>query len=261
MAADPPKQRLFRLLRRTPKGRPARERSAAEESALWSAHERALVRIRDASAAAQRIASGSARQRSAMDAVADRAGAVSSRATELQAAFARVTDAFERLALVALNAGLEGARLGEAEGRPLALVSDEVRAQASRGSDAARELATSLGRLGEEVGLLQGYVGDAQAAVSEVSQDAARAAGASSDAESALVDVGDRVKRATGSDPEAVRAIAEASERARALVATLSAVAGKVPRSLLMAALRPALEPLATLLADGDGEDAPDSDR
>ncbi len=261
MAADPPKQRLLRMLRRTTKDRPARERSPADESALWSAHERALVRMRDASSASQRIASGSARQRGALDAVADRARAVSSRASELQAAFSRVTDAFERLSLVALNAGLEGARLGETEGRPLGLVSDEVRAQAARGSDAAKELAVGLARLGEEVGLLHGYVVDAQGAVAEVSQDAARAAGASSDAESALVDVGDRVKRATGSDPEAVRAIAEASERARALVAALSSVAGKVPRSLLMAALRPALEPLAALLADGDADGGPESDR
>jgi methyl-accepting chemotaxis protein len=260
MAVDPPKQRILRLLRRTTKDRPARERSAADESALWSAHERALVRMRDASSAAQRIASGSARQRGAMDAVADRARAVSSRATELQSAFSRVSDAFERLTLIALNAGLEGARLGEAEGRQMGLVGDEVRAQATRGSDAARELATGLGRLGEEVGLLHGYVGDAQGAISEISQDAARAAGASSDAESALVDVGDRVKRATGSDPEAVRAVAEAGERARALAATLSAVAGKVPRSLLVAVLRPALEPLAALLGDGDG-DGSESDR
>jgi methyl-accepting chemotaxis protein len=217
--------------------------------------------MRDASSAAQRIAAGSARQRGAMDAVSDRARAVSSRATELQTAFARVSDAFERLSLIALNAGLEGARLGEAEGRQLGLVSDEVRAQAARGTEATRELAGGLARLGEELSLLQGYVVDAQAAVSEVSQDAARATGASSDAESALVDVGDRVKRATGSDPEAVRAIAEASERARALVATLSAVAGKVPRSLLMAAMRPALEPLASLLADGDGDSGHENDR
>lgn len=261
MASDPPKQRLLRLLRRTSKDRPARERSTADESALWSAHERALVRARDAGSAAQRIASGAARQRGAMDSVADRARALSSRATELQAAFGRVTDTFERLSLVALNAGLEGARLGDAEGRPLALVSDEVRAQAARGTDSARELGAGLTQLSEEVTQLQSHVGEAQAAVAEVTQDAARAAGAASDAESALTDVGDRVKRATGSDPEAVRAIAEASERARALVAALTAVSGKVPRALLLGALKPALEPLAALLADGDQDDAPDSGR
>jgi methyl-accepting chemotaxis protein len=226
---------------------------------MWSAHERALVRMRDASSAAQRIAASAARQRGAMDAVADRARAVSSRASELQGAFSRAVDAFERLSLIALNAGLEGARLGEAEGRQLGLVSDEVRAQAARGGDATKELAAGLARLGEEVALLAGYVGDAQAGVSEVSQDASRAAGASTDAESALADVGERVRRATGSDPEAVRAIAEASERARALVDSLSSVAGKVPRALLVAALRPALEPLAALL--GDDPDPPDGDR
>ena len=46
MPADPPKQRLLRLLRRTTKTTraPAGGRSTADVSALWSAHERALVR-------------------------------------------------------------------------------------------------------------------------------------------------------------------------------------------------------------------------
>src|SRR5580698_2404178 len=74
MPQDPPKQRLLRLLRRTTKGaRALGERTTADESALWSAHERALVRARDAGSAAQRIASSAARQRASIDAVADRA--------------------------------------------------------------------------------------------------------------------------------------------------------------------------------------------
>lgn len=260
MSADPPKQRLLRLLRRTTKGGRALERSTADDSALWSAHERALVRARDAGAAAQRIASTAARQRATMDAVADRTHALSSRAAELQAGFARLLDAFERLGLVALNAGLEGARLGESEGRALGLVSDEVRAQSSRGGDAARELGTGIGQLAAELTQLESQVGQAQVVVAEVTQDSARAAGAASDAESALLDMGDRVKKATGSDPEAVRAIAEASERARALVAALSAVNGKVPRGMLLSALRPVIEPLARLLAEEEREDEPERD-
>jgi methyl-accepting chemotaxis protein len=189
-----------------------------------------------------------------MDAVADRARALSSRAAELQTAFARVLDSFERLSLVALNAGLEGARLGEGEGRQLGLVSDEVRAQASRGSDAARELGAGIGQLTAELAQLESHVGQAHGVVAEVTQDSARAAGAASDTEAALLDMSDRVKRTTGSDPEAVRAVAEASERARALVASLSALSGKVPRSRLVGALRPALEPLARLLADEEPE-------
>jgi hypothetical protein len=256
MAADPPKQRLFRLLRRTAKGaRAAGERTTADESALWSAHERALVRARDAGAAAQRIASSAARQRGSIDGVADRARALSSRAAEVQATFARVVDEFERLALVALNAGLEGARLGEAEGRQLGLVSDEVRAHSSRGGEQARELAGALAQIATDLVQLESQVAQAQTVVAEVTQDSARAAGAASDAESALVDMGERVKKATGSDPEAVRAIAEASERARALVVSLGALSGKVPRGLLVAALGPILAPLARLLGDEDSEE------
>ena len=117
-----------------------------------------------------------------------------------------------------------------ARGGPLGLVSDEVRAQSSRGGDAARELGAGIGQLAAELTQLESHVGQAQVVVAEVTQDSARAAGAASDAESALIDMGERVKKATGSDPEAVRAIAEASERARALVASLAALSGKVPR-------------------------------
>jgi methyl-accepting chemotaxis protein len=253
---DPPKQRLLRLLRRTAKGaRSSGERSTADEAALWSAHERALVRARDAGAAAQRIASNAARQRASIEAVSDRSRALASRAGDVQGGFARVLDAFERLGLVALNAGLEGARLGEAEGRQLGLVSDEVRAQTGRGMDAARELASALGELASDLAQLEAHVAQVQAVVAEVTQDSTRAAGAASDTESALVDIGERVKRATGSDPETVRAIAEASERARALVGSLSALSGKVPRTLLIGALGPVLVPLVRLLADEEPEE------
>src|SRR5579859_1910543 len=104
MSADPPKQRLLRLLRRTAReARALGERPEAEESALWSAHERALVRARDAAAAAQRIGASAARQRGAMETVAEHTRALAARVAELQAGGARMLDAFERLGLVALN--------------------------------------------------------------------------------------------------------------------------------------------------------------
>jgi hypothetical protein len=253
MPADPPSQRLLRLLRRTSKtARGAAPRSPIEDGALWSAHERALVRTRDAGSAAQRIGGTAGRYRVSVDALADRVHAASSRSSELQAGFLRVVDAFDRLGLVALNAGLEGARLGEAEGRQLALVSDEVRAQSLRGADVARELVAGIGGLAAELIQIEGSLGQAQVVVAELTQDAARAAGAATDSESALLDMGERVKKTTGSDPEAVRALAEASERARALMQSLASLSGKVPRSLLVGALRPVLEPVARLLVEDD---------
>ena len=261
MPPEPPKQRLLRLLRRTTKAsRAMGERSTADESALWSAHERALVRSRDAGAAAQRIAATASRQRAALDAVADRARGITSRASELQVGCGHVVDAFERLGLIALNAGLEGARLGEAEGRQLALVSDDVRGQSSRGGDAAREVVVGLGQIATDLGQLEAYVAQAQSVVAEVAQDSTRTAGAAGDTESALLDMSERVKKVTGSDPEAVRAVAEASERGRALVASLTALSGKVPRAQIVGALRPMLDALGRLLSEGEVEEEHERD-
>src|SRR5260370_27729656 len=138
MAAELPKQRVARLLESV--GTSSGAQAAVQDGALWSAHERASVRTRDAGAAAQRIAATAVRQRGAIDAVADRARAMSSRAAELQAGTSRVLDVFERLGLVALNAGLEGARLGVAEGRAPALVGHEVGAARSPRGSCARAL-------------------------------------------------------------------------------------------------------------------------
>ncbi len=231
-------------------------RATADESALWNAQERAVSRARDAGTAAQRIGSSALRQRASIDSVADRIRALSSLIGDAQAGFARTVDAFERLSLVALNAGLEGARLGEAQGRALALVGDEVRAQSTRGGEAARELSAVLSRLSVDLRELESRAGQAQLVVAELAHDSTAVVGAASDAEAALVELGDRVKKATGSDPEIVRAVAEAAERARALVASLVALSGKVPRALLIGAMGPAILPLTRLLSD----EAPDED-
>src|SRR6185436_32842 len=121
--ADDPKKRLFRLLRRQTKITD----EAAAEADLWAAHGRAAGRVKEASEAIQRIASTLAKQRGAVDAVSDRSRAAGLRAQDLGQSFARLVDTFERPSLVALNAGLEGARLGEHAGHPLELVSEEVK--------------------------------------------------------------------------------------------------------------------------------------
>lgn len=243
------------MLRRTAKSAQAtvNVRNAAEENALWSAHDRALTSTKDAGGAAQRLSSHVARQRGAIDAVADRARAVATRTQELAASMARVADAFDKLSLVALNAGLEGARLGESAGKALLLVADEVRAHATRGSETTREVSASGAEIADELSQFGTYIGQARDTTGDVAQEAARVAGACSESESALLDLGERLRKSTGSDAETVRAIAKAGEDARALVASLTALSGKVPKSLLLGALRPVLEPLARLLAEDDG--------
>jgi hypothetical protein len=240
---------LDAVRRASQKAPPESEPLHGVDGPFWSAHERALVRARDAVAAAQRIVASAARHRGSIDAVAEGIRGAHGRVAELQAGAARVVDALERLGLVALNAGLEAARLGEAEGRALALVGEEVRAQAARGSDVARSLAAGFAETLGALGRLGAQTDHAHAVVAEVTQDATRAAGASTDAEGALVDLGERVRSTTGSDPETIRAVVEASEKARALVVSLGALHGKVRSDALLGALMPLFEPLALVLA------------
>lgn len=265
MAQDS-KRRLFRMLRRAaaPVGRVAAGaagrggRNAAEESALWLAHERAGEATRGAAEAAQQATTSLAKGRGASDGALDRGRALLLRSQEATARAAQLSDVFERLGLVALNAGLEGSRLGEGAGRPLSLLSDEVRSHAARGGDLARELGGALGELAAELTQLQTHVERAVDAAMEAAQATSRATSASSVAQSALGEIGERIKKTTGSDPETARTLAEAAEHARSLVASLGTLSGKAPRGLVMTSLRPVLEPLLRLLDDDDEPEEPE---
>ncbi|HWL88828.1 MAG TPA: methyl-accepting chemotaxis protein [Polyangiaceae bacterium] len=262
MPIERSKRHFIRLLRRSAKGAAssAASRNAAEESAFWLAHERALNRSREAAEAAQRIASVVAKQRASVDALSDRSRAVSARAQELSATFARVADVFDRLGLVALNAGLEGARLGETAGRAVLLVSDEVRTHALRGAEAVRELASALTEMGADLSQLHASFDGPREAAVEMAQHAALAAGAASDAERALAEIEVRIRQATGSDPETARALSEANEHVQSLMTTLGTLGSRLPHDELMSALRPMLEPLARVLADDEAEQAEHDD-
>ena len=245
-------RRLLGVLRRAARPPKGAAGAPSDVNAAWLAHEQALSQTRDAAEAAQRVASNAAKQRGAADALVDRAHAVATRAHELTGRFSRVTDAFERLALVALNAGLEGARLGDVAGRSLLLLGDEVRGHAARGGEAARELAAALGEVAAEVAKLETYVDQARVASSDAAQDAARVAAATAAAERALAEVAEGFRKVTGSDPETARALAQATEHARALVGALAGLRGHVPRPLLLGALSPMMKALARVLNEED---------
>lgn len=251
--SDKSNRRLFRLLRRG--ARVAGGRDLLDDGALWSAHQRASAAVREAGDGAQRIASHVAKQRTVVDGLGDRARGVSTRGAELTLGFTRLKETFERLELVALNAGLEGARLGEGPGQALGLVADEIRAQAARGAETCRELGTALGEIGSELTQVSAGVDRARDAAAEVAQEAARVGGAAARAERALVETGDRLKTTTGTDPETARAVADLTEQAKALVTSLGALSGKAPQGLIAAALRPVLEPLLRIVEGEDRDD------
>jgi methyl-accepting chemotaxis protein len=249
---ETPKRRLLKLLRRAARSAQPGPETETDANTIWLSHQRALTAVREGAESNQRIASTVAKQRGSVDALSDRARAAATRAHEMATAFTRVVDAFDRLGLVALNAGLEGARLGESAGRSLLLVSDEVRSQASRGGDSARELASALSEIGAELGHLNGQLDQVREAAGDVAHEAARASGAAAEADRVLAEMSEGLRRTTERDPETVMAVAEASEHARALMTSLGALSGRVPRALLVSALRPMLDPLARVLAEDE---------
>ncbi len=254
---EKPKRRLIRLLRRGARQSAVSGRDAVEESALWLTQQRAAASVREAAESAQRMVAHLAKQRAVTDTAADRARGVAARSTEMEAAFARLKETFARLELVALNAGLEGARFGEGPGQALNLVADEVRTQAGRGLEACRELGASLGQIGGDLAQVNESFARVHEASAEVTRESTAMGGAVGDANRALAEMGERLTKTTGSDPETARAITEATEAARRLVAAFTELRGRTPQSILVAALRPILEPLIRLI-EVDRDDQPE---
>ena len=243
---------MFRLFRRERASSDGGETGVAEESALWTTHQRAAQAVKESGEGAQRLAAHVAKQRSIVDGLADRARGASSRTNDLSASFARLQEGFARLELVALNAGLEGARFGEGPGQALGLVAEEVKSQSTRGSQACRDLASALGEVASDLGHVHTSLDRIREGSAEAAQETARLGASSADAERALAEMAERLKSNTGTDPETARALADATEHARSLIASLAIVTAKAPRAMVVAALAPILEPLFRLLRDAD---------
>jgi methyl-accepting chemotaxis protein len=226
--------------------------SALDDAALWAAHEQAARSLGESGARAEKVASSVARQRALIEAAAERANLVAARSEGLGASTARVAEAFERLGMVALNAGLEGARIPEPQGRALLLLSEEIRANVTRGADAAQQLAHVADEIAAESGEVRKQLERSRTEVSEVGQEAAQLRAASVQATGALDDLARRLRRATGIDPEVARAVALATDHARGLMNALSTLSTAAQAAPVLAALRPVIRPLARLLGELD---------
>lgn len=253
---QPTKNRFLKLLRKTTaRAQRSPGRSAESDGAMWTTHERATAAARLGGEAAQRVAAALAKSRTTLDAIADQARTSSGRKEELERSLARLADAFERLNLVALNAGLEGARLGETAGRSLTLVSDEIRSHVERGTSASRDVGELAREITRDAATIGTRLDDVRALNAEVTADASRTSGAMTETERALGELSDRLRKATGTDPETAKAIADATEHGRALVTALGTLTGRVPRTILVNALRPVLEPLLRVVVEDEAED------
>lgn len=253
------KRSLLRLIRdaaRSGRNEPA---AAEIEGALWQAHEQAhkgATRIVEFSA---QVLASAARQQAVIDGITELARNALSRGPEIEEPLQRIAMALDRLRLVALNVGLEGARLGDPAGRALMNVADEVRANGERGAEALEDLQAVLEdihpawqeverhgeALRESHGSIVTHVGQQQATAQQVARD--------------VEALGGYARQISDTDPETALILAQAGEHARGLVQALGSLGGRARRELVRKTLGPSLQPLLRVLLDvskgskGDG--------
>lgn len=263
----PRRRRWMDVLRRTASAvgsdglSPALGGLGLDDAALWNAEEQAMRSIAESSARAERLAAAVARQRASIDAAAERANLVAARAEGLAASAARVSESFERLGVIALNSGLEGARLPEPQGRALLLLSEEIRANVRRGADASAQLARVVDEIGGESIEVRRQLERSRSEVSDVGQEAAQLQAAAQQATKSIEDLGARLRRATGVDPEVARAVAVATEHARGLMTALSTLTSAAREAPVMSALKPVIGPLVRLLREIEGGEGGEGDK
>ncbi len=261
--STPRRRRWIEVLRRTASGagEDGRPTSAAlDDAALWAAHEKAGASIKESTARAERVAAAVARQRQHIEAAGERAGLVAARSEGLGPGASRVAEAFERMGVVALNAGLEGARAGEAQGRALLLLAEEIRANVVRGADAAAELGRAADEIAAESAEVRRQIDRSRVEASDVGQEAAQLQATALAASRSLDDLGARLRKATGIDPEMARVVALAADHARGLMTALSALSTASQAGPVLGALRPVMGPLLRLLGEIEARTPADGD-
>jgi methyl-accepting chemotaxis protein len=225
-----------------------RPTNSLEGVLLHGEHEKARRASETALAIARSLGTVAARQRSALDAAADEVRLLDARGSELRSSAERVRESLERTKLVALNAGLEGARLGESVGRAVIAMADEVRTLAARGLEALGEHAESLDYVVRGRDRLQEQLDQVRQHASLAAEELLRAEAAEAEVAAAIAALGQRIEAATGTDSQTAQAMAAASSHARGLLDALSTLSTTSERGLVPRALGPTLGPLLRLL-------------
>jgi len=261
----PRRRRWFDVIRRTA-GAAASSVPTADltDADLWASRDEAAKASGDGFRAAERLETTAARERVRAEVAAERAAALAARAEGIAVVTRRVEEVFERLRMVALNAGLEGSRAQEGAGRALLLVGDEIRAHVDRGAEAARELVKAVDEVASDAATLRDRVQEVRGDAADISTDAATTKASAQDVGRALERLERQLRKATGFDPEVARAVSNAADHARGLLAAISTIQTSHVGSMALGALRPVLRPVARALGDlavGGEETEPEEDR
>lgn len=202
--------------------------------------------------ASQAATSDATRAQAVLDAVYDSARLLVPRSRELRSSATAVRDALERARLSALNAGLEGARLGEPVGRAVLTMADDVRTLLTRAVDTLEEHVALLGELEREREHWLDELSQSRELSASSLQRLRELGGIEAVFSQALRRLQTSLLQRLGAEPERVRLLADAAEQARALgdaVTRLRALGAPDDP-----ALSELLAPISALLRNGNVE-------
>ncbi|MCU0691884.1 MAG: methyl-accepting chemotaxis protein [Polyangiaceae bacterium] len=220
------------------------------ETKLWSSQQGATEGATRVTEAAAHIFSLTVRQKATLDAIEENALATQARARDIGDSIDRVSLMLEQLRLIALNVGLEGARLTEPAGRALATVADEVRLQGERGQEAIHDLRAAVDESQPAVRHLLERVGLLRAAHAECAAQLERIQASAQQVTDQVNEIGSCARKLSNTDPETARALAQAADHAQGLFGALSAVGAEARRDIVRSALGPTLQPLLRILSE-----------
>lgn len=163
-------------------------------------------------------------------------------------ATAQLVETLDRIKLVALNTGLEGARLGESAGKALVSVADEVRTLATRGLEIVVEQVQLLQNAEAEQQILVQDAEQAQAQAKAISNLMNQACESQRDTLVGLVELERNIERASGIDPRTARELEQIAEHTQALLSVLEQLGSDRRQRAVQGLVRPALLPLISVL-------------
>ena len=186
--------------------------------------------------------------RSQIEICADQARRLEVRLRDTRSSVQQLADTLDRIKLVALNTGLEGARLGESTGKALVAVADEVRSLASRGLDV---LATHH-RLMDEAELEQQNLVQntaiAQTQATGLAQVLRQTHEYECDTLAALGTLEKNIERASGLDARTAADLQRVTEHGQELLSALEDLSVARRQKVVKRLLIPTLEPLMSAL-------------
>lgn len=215
---------------------------------LFGAHHVALKSAQQAVEQCGKANQGLQQCRSQFEACADQSRRLEVRLRDTRVSATQLADALERIKLVALNTGLEGARLGESSGKALVAIAEEVRNLSARGLDV---VANHI-RLVEEAEVEQTKLVQAAELAQSLAMDLASQLRQTQECQFealASLDMLEKaIERASGLDASTALEVQRVAEHGQGLLSALEGLSvlrrQKIARTLLLPAVEPLLRAL-----------------